>query len=142
VQGAVAQDDPLRVKTQRARLQGEPDDVQAVLTYAQQAGAGRYRCCAPGGTGTAEAQVNRSCKPVTSEQWRATQVTAFNMGCPSARNKLRRWLRRDRPLHSPPSRPGAWDCRRIAIRGRNRQCSISPRRRGATMGFVWRQRRR
>jgi hypothetical protein len=86
----------------------------------------------------AEAQVNRRCKPVTSGQWQATRVTAFNMPCRSARSKLRRWMRRQRL----PNNPRGWRCAGFsAIRGRNSQCVRDVRARGH-IGFVWRQRRR
>jgi hypothetical protein len=65
-------------------------------------------------------------------------VTAFNMSCQSARNKLRRWMRRER---LPRNRNG-WHCSRIAVRGRNRQCVTDATRHRVTVGFVWRQRRR
>jgi hypothetical protein len=86
----------------------------------------------------AHAQVSRNCKSVTSGQWRATGVIAVNMPCRSARNKLRRWLRRER---LPRNRNGWYCTRRSAIRGRNRQCANLTTRRG-NLAFVWRQRRR
>jgi hypothetical protein len=83
----------------------------------------------------AEGQVNRDCKSVTSVQWKATRVTALNMTCRSARNKLRRWLRRERLPHNV----NGCDCKRIAVHGRNRQCGTSLRR--GNVGLVWRQRK-
>jgi len=86
----------------------------------------------------AHAQVERPCRSVTAGKWKATSVSAFNMGCTSARNKLRRWLRRDR---LPRDRNG-WHCYRSGVPGKNRQCITFSTQTGDPVGFDFLLRRR
>jgi hypothetical protein len=87
-------------------------------------------------TAPAAAQVERHCESVTAGKWRATNVSAFNMGCKSVRAKLRRWLGRNQL----PRNPDGWSCNRSGVPGKNRQCiTYQP---GDPIGFSWLQQRR
>jgi len=86
----------------------------------------------------ADAQVQRNCKSVTAGRWSATSVSAFNMGCRSARAKLRRWLGRGRLPHN---RDG-WHCGLSGVPGKNRQCITFATKTGDPVGFNFLLRRR
>jgi hypothetical protein len=110
--------------------------------------AGRRQCVAGNGDAprfsfrlkrrprTFSAQVESHCRPVEGGDWRATSLSAFNMGCPSARAKLRRWLRRGRLPHNGLD---GWDCTNLhAGRG---QCIDYGTVSGDPIGFKYKLRR-
>jgi hypothetical protein len=72
----------------------------------------------------------KRCRAVTAGGYRATHVFADFMPCRSARNKLRRWLRRG----SLPMNDTGWYCYRLG--GVVRACSY-PGRRGAERAFTF-----
>jgi hypothetical protein len=87
---------------------------------------------------SADAQIDRHCKSVTAGQWKATNIGAFQMGCKSVRDKLKRWLPR---RHLPRKRDG-WLCTPIAGGRVNRQCTHFNRQSRITVGFVFLRQRR
>ncbi len=92
---------------------------------------------------TADAQVERKCRPVAGGPWKATGISVYNVNCRSARAKLRRWLRADRrPLL--PRNPDGWQCGRYSLPGSqaNRQCRSYPYGNDTAVGFVLRLQRR
>jgi hypothetical protein len=91
----------------------------------------------------AHVQVEHQCRSVEAGKWRATGVSAFNMGCRATRAKLRRWFRADRrPLL--PRNPDGWQCGPYSVPGRpaNWQCRSYPYDNETAVGFVFRLQRR
>jgi len=86
----------------------------------------------PGTTAAVESPaVGKPCRSVTWGGYKASHVFVDFMPCPSARNKLRRWLHRDQL----PKNPLGWYCYRLG--GVVHACTYPGKRGPGRLGFTF-----